>query len=529
MTNAQQLLAEYVRNGSEAAFRELVTRYLDLVYSVAFRSVEGDAHRAQDVAQTVFMDLARLARTFSPEVMLGGWLHRHTCFVAANTMRAERRRQSRERQAVEMNALHDDPQVNLTLIAPVLDAAIDELGDDDRTAVLLRFYEQRDFRSVGEVLGSNEDAARMRVNRALEKLHSLLKRRGVTTTAAALSVTLSTSAIGAAPAGLASTITAAVSASGVAVMTTAATAGKVAGAAALQKTAATVALIALFGAGVFEVHRAGQLTDQVRTDRQRRDLVVNQVRQLQSERDDATNSIASLAREVATLRGDSAELLKLRGEATRLGKVSQELARFEANGGTVDKLEKEIAFGLKYPGPRWKSYLEQNALGALTRLKEAGELSPDQEQSAHELLLKQADLRDEAMQQEFGGGQSPEEKDDFTQADSNIVAQIDALLSPEQHAALDASRGREAEAMARMDADGDLWTIQQLSGLSREQEQKIWPILYDFALQRQGGDAPVAAEEMDALATVLSPEQLDQYCKAKKERSVRMIVTGMKK
>jgi len=78
MTDAQRLLADYVTNGSEAAFRELITRYLDLVYSTAVRLVSGDTHRAQDVAQTVFIDLARKAPSLPNDVMLGGWLHRHT-------------------------------------------------------------------------------------------------------------------------------------------------------------------------------------------------------------------------------------------------------------------------------------------------------------------------------------------------------------------------------------------------------------------------------------------------------------------
>jgi RNA polymerase sigma factor (sigma-70 family) len=209
MTDSQTLFAEYVRTGSETAFRELVTRYVDLVYSTALRMVEGDTHRAEDVAQVVFVDLARAARTLSSEVMLGGWLHRHTCFVAAKTMRGERRRQSRERQAVEMNALQDNPGVNFSLVAPILDEAINELGEADRTAVLLRFFEQHDFHAVGEALGSNEDAARMRVTRALNKLQGLLKRRGVTTSAATLSVVLSANAVQAAPAGLAATLTSA--------------------------------------------------------------------------------------------------------------------------------------------------------------------------------------------------------------------------------------------------------------------------------------------------------------------------------
>src|SRR5208283_5621184 len=110
MTDCRTLLAEYAANGSEEAFRELVARYMDLVYSTAVRLVNGDTHRAEDVAQIVFADLARLAGTFSKEVMLGGWLHRRTWYAATTLMRNERRRQNRERQAIEMNELQDHPE-----------------------------------------------------------------------------------------------------------------------------------------------------------------------------------------------------------------------------------------------------------------------------------------------------------------------------------------------------------------------------------------------------------------------------------
>ena len=203
MTDQQRLLTEYAASGSEAAFRELVACYLDLVHSTAVRLVEGDTHRAQDVTQTVFADLARVARTLSSGVRLGGWLHRHTCYVAATMLRGERRRQFRERQAAEMNALQDHSEANLALVAPILDDAINQLGDDDRTAILLRFFERSDFRAIGETLGSNEDAAQKRVTRALEKLHALLKHRGVTFSAAALGSALTAGAVTAAPAGLA--------------------------------------------------------------------------------------------------------------------------------------------------------------------------------------------------------------------------------------------------------------------------------------------------------------------------------------
>lgn len=146
MTETQQLLADYGKTGSEEAFRELVSRYVDLVYSAAIRLVNGDTHLAEDVTQTVFADLARTARKLSRESMLGGWLHRHTCFVASNVMRSERRRLARERQAVEMNASEDHSAGNFALIAPVLDEAVNQLGAEDRTAIMLRYFEQKDFR-----------------------------------------------------------------------------------------------------------------------------------------------------------------------------------------------------------------------------------------------------------------------------------------------------------------------------------------------------------------------------------------------
>ena len=206
MTDSQRLLTDYVRNGSEPAFRELVARYINLVHSAAVRLVAGDVHLAEDVAQTVFVDLARMAGSLSSEVMLGGWLHRHTCYVAAKTMRTERRRQSRERQAVAMNSLNDHSDANLAQLTPFLDDAINRLGARDRTAIMLRFFEQRDLRSVGQALGSNEDAAQKRVARALEKLRALLKKRGVTLSVAALGAALTAEAVSAAPAGLVASV-----------------------------------------------------------------------------------------------------------------------------------------------------------------------------------------------------------------------------------------------------------------------------------------------------------------------------------
>ena len=203
MSDIPSLLAKYSKTGSEAAFRELTERYLNLVYSTALRLVNGDSHLAEDIAQTVFTDFAQSAKNLSGEVRLGGWMHRHTFFVAAKTLRSERRRQARERRAAEMNPASNDPEASLASIAPILDEAINQLRAADRAAILLRFYEQLDFRSVGQAMGTNEAAAQKRVSRALGKLQGLLKHRGITLSAVALGTLLTAHAVTAAPAGLA--------------------------------------------------------------------------------------------------------------------------------------------------------------------------------------------------------------------------------------------------------------------------------------------------------------------------------------
>ena len=209
MNESRKLLTDYADRGSEAAFRELVDRYVNMVYSTALRLVNGDSHLAQDISQTVFVNLARKASALSDEIMIGGWLHWNTCFVAANVVRSNRRREDRERKALEMSATEDHSAANFATTAPLLDEAINELSQADRTAILLRFFEQREFRAVAETLGGTEDAARMRVNRALEKLHALLTQRGVRLSATALGTALAVEAVKAAPAGLAASVAAA--------------------------------------------------------------------------------------------------------------------------------------------------------------------------------------------------------------------------------------------------------------------------------------------------------------------------------
>lgn len=200
-----QLLDTYARTGSEAAFAQLVERHLGLVHAAARRQVNNDA-LAADVAQAVFLLLARKAGSFGPKSVLAGWLFRTTRFVATRALRAEIRRQRREQEAVAMQHLHttDSPWNRL---APELDEALAHLGETDRNALLLRFAEGRNHREVGAALGLSEEAAKKRVNRALDKLRDTLASHGVTLTVAVLAGLLADRLVAAPPAGLAPSIT----------------------------------------------------------------------------------------------------------------------------------------------------------------------------------------------------------------------------------------------------------------------------------------------------------------------------------
>ncbi|HTR40654.1 MAG TPA: sigma-70 family RNA polymerase sigma factor [Pseudomonadales bacterium] len=206
LTDSLKLLRDYADRGDEAAFRKLVEQYIDFVYSAAMRRVNGDSALAQDVTQTVFTDLARKAKSLRDVAMLGGWLYRYTGFVASNAVRGERRRQIREQEAAQMNATSESSDALWQQLAPVLDDTIEALEPSDRQAVLLRFFERRDFRAIGAAMGISDDAAQKRVSRALEKLRALLTERGVTLSVVILSGLLASKGVCAAPAELVSKI-----------------------------------------------------------------------------------------------------------------------------------------------------------------------------------------------------------------------------------------------------------------------------------------------------------------------------------
>ena len=315
MTSDPELLEWFARSRSEDAFAELVRRHVNLVYSAALRQVGGDPHLAQDVAQTAFSDLARKAPALARRTNLSGWLYTSARFAAAKIVRAEHRRRHREARFMR-EPTDAAPEADWEQLRPVLDEAMHQLQETDREAILLRYFENRPFAEVGARCGLTENAARMRVERALEKLRGLLAKRGVTT-AAVLASVLSAHAVQTAPAGLAS------------LLATTSLAGASAATLSfwniMQLTKLKLAL------GIFVVAAASTaliLQHQGREQLPRaNEAFKQQVAQLQADNENLSTLAAQTKQPASPPSDQLTELLRLRGEIGILRQQTNELAR----------------------------------------------------------------------------------------------------------------------------------------------------------------------------------------------------------
>ena len=168
-----------------------------------------DPHLAGEITQAVFVILAQKAGRISEKTILTGWFFRTTRFAALAQMRAEAKRRQRELE-VQMQSEFQSPAADeiWNQMSPLLDEALATLGEKDRQAVLLRFFENKSLAEVGNALGAGEDTARKRVSRALEKLNRYFAKRGVSSTTAIIAGEISANSIQAAPVALAKSVTA---------------------------------------------------------------------------------------------------------------------------------------------------------------------------------------------------------------------------------------------------------------------------------------------------------------------------------
>jgi RNA polymerase sigma factor (sigma-70 family) len=333
-----ELLAVFVKNGSESAFSALVARYVNLVYSTALRHTN-DQHHAEEVTQAVFITLARKAGSISSKVILSGWLYQTARLTAANHRRDNQRRQQREQQAIMESALNIPADEPWKLIAPVLDEAMNALGVTDRDAVLLRYFESKPLAEVGAALGVSEAAAEKRVNRALERLRGLLAKQGVVLGGTAIAGAVSANAVQAAPAALAASSTAAA-------LTATSLISTAIALTTLQKVAVTVALAATIGGGIYAVKQVSDAHKEVQELQAQQAPMAEEIRQLQSSLENTTNQLTGLMAENSELKSgkDKEEVLRLRGQvaAMRTQLASMENGRIEATNALAEGLHVKV-------------------------------------------------------------------------------------------------------------------------------------------------------------------------------------------
>ncbi len=408
----QQLLRSYTGSHSEGAFTELVRRHVDLVYSAARRMVS-DSHQAEDVTQRVFMALAQNAGQLTGHPVLSGWLHRTTRNLAANAVRANVRRQIHEQEAAAMNEiLSAEPDAGWEHIVPRLDAALDELNEAERDAILLRYFEKKSAPEMAGILGISDEAAQKRVSRAVEHLREYFHKHGVTAGASGLAVLISANAVQAAPTSLLLTISASalagttVSASAVIAATT-----KTIAMTTLQKIIIGTALTAAVGTGIFEASQAARLRAENRTLQQQQAPLAGQIQQLQGERDDATNQVAALT-------DDKSELLKLRGEvgvlrnqlqtlkaqAVQQAVTARSATQTQQAGGFISKKQLS-SVGFQTPENAYQSFMNAMVSGQYDQVVAAMAPEVQTDVSTAEARKQFDEMRRNSAMDDFQGSQ----------------------------------------------------------------------------------------------------------------------------
>lgn len=425
IANDHDLLEQFSREQSQDAFTALVNRHMNLVYSAALRQVRSP-QLAEEVSQAVFTNLARNAAKLTLNTILSAWLYQVTRNAAIDVIRSEARRQARERIALQMSDLNDTP-AGWTHIEPLLDEAMQSLDPPDRTALLLRYFENKSLKEVGEALGASEDAAQKRVQRAVERLREFFLQRKVTVGATGLVTLVSANAIQGAPAGLAAIVaTGAVVASTSASTSAAVTISKVIAMTTFQKTIIAALVAGAIGAGLYQARVASKLREQVQTLQQQQEqqaVLSQKTRQLERERDSATNALAALADEDAVRKKGPNEVLKLRGE---VGRLRQENAQI----GSSNALSKATAT------PEARKMLrdvQKAGMGMVYKgFAQQAKLTPEQTEKLNDLLADHVMNNVDHITTALRDKLTPDQMNTlFATQDAALQQQVGALVGPD--------------------------------------------------------------------------------------------------
>ncbi len=467
--NDLDLLGQFAREQSQDAFTELVNRHLGLVYSAALRQVRAP-HLAEDIAQSVFTNLARHAAKLSPDTNLTAWLYRATRNAAIDVIRSEARRQAREQLSLQMSAMNDnDSPAAWSHIEPLLDEAMDALDEADRTAILMRYFEKKSLSEVGAALGASEDAAQKRVSRAVERLREFLAKRKVAVGAAGLVALLSTNAVQALPAAFATTVaTGAVLASATLSTSSAATTTIAIAMTTAQKVLVTVLITGAVAAGVYEGLQASRYRERVKALELQQEQDADQRRQfdkLKKERDDATVKLAQVIDENNSLKKRPADVLKLRNEVGQLKRENTEmgsksaLSKMTADPETRKMMREQQKMGIAM---LYKGYFDQT------------QMAPDMKEKLNNLLadhvMQNVDtittlLRDKppkeqfdqafaaqnaSLQQDVASMLGPDGLAQFNDYSKNLVSTLTAEQFKDQMTGTDAEKAAKSQQLLQV-------------------------------------------------------------------------------
>lgn len=517
MRNDTELLRRYAEEHSETAFSQLVREHLNLVYSAALRETNGDSGLAEDLSQAVFSKMARDARRLTSHPCLSGWLYNAVRLMAANERRADFRRRRREQEAISMNNLvsEESPESGWQKIRPVLDDALHELSEPDRSALVLRFLEERSLRDIGLNLGLTENAARMRVDRALDKLRGILANRGITSTATGLAAALAAGVVTPAPAALVSAITAASMASAAASTSSTITLFKI-----FAMTKAQAGLVGLlFCAGMALPLWQETRISQIKAENTK---LTNQVAELASQ----SEASAQAAKELEQFRQSQAQAT---GELARLRGMARVARRAEAEVADLRKQLAKHKFDSQASnspmGEFMATAMEQHVLGKVARMTEKLGLTPQQTESVKEIFLRHAKVTSAGVQQVLSGKVNKDELAALGKDAGNQEDQIKEVLSEQQKAVYQDYKDEENAQDARLMANNELLQMHTAMNLTQEQQDQVFQILYEFNMDQLTGklknpesssdpaaEAQWLFDQMNkVLEPLLTPAQMEAY------------------
>lgn len=503
-----QLLEAYAHQQSEAAFAELVCRYIDLVHSAAVRMV-CDEHLAKDVTQAAFAALAKNAAGLTGRAVLSGWLHCTARNIAAQTVRTEVRRRNREQEAVAMNELHSNtPDASWKEIAPHLDAALSELSESDRDAVLLRYFEHRSAREIADRFSITEEAAQKRVNRAVAKLRELLLQRGLSVGSAGLAAVVSINAVHTAPAGIGLSVTKAAITAGkmlfmdnvaVAIMSTS------------QKIILVTAVVSATGLAIFQTHRLSETREQLRSVEQRFSLYTEQNRLVLEDNTGLKQRATLLAEENTRLRNSISELPALRAENTRLQRSLDASGKDRSNDS--DNTTRQTL--LSYAEDEMKHSSTNRVLLDVETMKQALALSEKQAEQIRAIRLGNIEQSVAAQMREMTGTGSGDEGLASQELLQREAADIAALLTASQKEAYDRLKQHRTANETKDYALKTAAALRKSLDLTHDQEQAVAGVL--SSLGPINALAPSARTQMEdrlhQLETILNQDQMALYRK----------------